>query len=125
MPPYYGFGRPRKYQDPEALRNAAEKYFNECAAAGKPFTIGKLCSSMGITRDTLMEYHKKSEFTDTVNNIRAECEADQEARLVDKEHFTPGLIFSLKNNSGWKDKTEVDSNVSYPTGININFIKAP
>jgi hypothetical protein len=106
------------------LRRAAEKYFEEYKTLGLPYTIGKLCSHTGVlTRQALVRYHSIPEFRDTVDWIRAECEADQEARLVNKDTFTPGLVFSLKNNSGWVDKTEVDETHKYPTGIDVTFVK--
>ena len=38
--------------------------------------------------------------------------------MNDKETFTPGLIFNLKNNfSGWKDKTENETTHILPKPI--------
>jgi hypothetical protein len=42
---------------------------------------------------------------------------DIDRRLNDKREFTPGLIFNLKNNFDWKDKTEVDNNIRIPKPI--------
>ena len=120
---YTGYGRPKKYYNPEEMREKAEEYFKSFSSMGLPFTIGKLCSHLGICRDSLSEYYKDPKFSDTINWMRKECEADQELRLVNKDTFCPGIIFSLKNNHKWVDKTEVDQNVNYPTGINVNFTR--
>ena len=46
------------------------------------------------------------EFSLTVKKANMRIELDRHERLIDKEKFTAGVIFDLKNNHGWKDKTE-------------------
>jgi hypothetical protein len=58
-----------------------------------------------------------SEFSRTVNKTRMRIEDDRWQSLIDKGEFTPGLIFDLKNNHGWKDQTQQE--VSGPNGAPI------
>lgn len=132
-------GRPRLFDNPEELKNQIAEYFSSCDNRKKqmvtkegilvevsdpaPYALGKLAVFLECTRESLNEYSKIPEFSDTIKAAKSKCEADQEERLLGKDTFTPGLIFSLKNNSGWVDKTEVDNSISFPTGINVNFIR--
>ncbi len=67
-------------------------------------------SSSFSTRDLLIDYTDKDEFSDTIKKAKARVEAFNEQRLFGNN--VTGVIFNLKNNFGWKDKTEVDQNMS-------------
>lgn len=118
-------GRPLKFQTPQALQEKIDEYFNYCDARTKkvwkektqeeilisnpePYTMSGLAYWIGISRQGLIDYAHRDEFLDTIKRARARIEADQEQRLVDKDTFTSGIIFNLKNNFGWIEKSEVD-----------------
>ena len=60
----------------------------------------------------VIDYSEKDEFLDTVKEAKTKIESVLEQRLF---HNSPtGVIFNLKNNYNWKDKTELD--VESPNG---------
>lgn len=82
-----------------------------------PYTITGLALALNTTRQTLLEYQGEVEgrekadpqFADTIKAAKLRCENFNEQML-----FSPsptGSIFNLKNNYGWKDKTEQDLHV--------------
>lgn len=121
-------GRPLKYKTVEEIDAAIDEYFAYCdnrikqvhskegesyaVANPEPYTMAGLAYALGIDRKSLLNYEERSEFLLTVKKARNRVEADVERRMNDKETFTPGLIFNLKNNFGYVDKTEVDQKVS-------------
>lgn len=84
----------------------------------KHYTVTGLATFLGTTRETLLDYgsgkydnedtedDKGQQFSDTIKDAKSKIEAYAENFL-----FSPsptGTIFNLKNNFGWKDKTETD-----------------
>jgi len=74
----------------------------------RPYTITGLAIALDTTRDLLIDYGKKAEFSDTVRR------AKQYIQNYTEEGFVTGKInpmagqFLLKNNYGWKDKSEIE-----------------
>lgn len=101
-------GRPRLYQDPEAFADAVEAYFAGVKQDGKRPTLAGISYHLGFDdRETFATYANVDDlFARTVKRARLRIEDDRWQSLIDKGEFTPGLIFDLKNNHGWKDKTE-------------------
>jgi hypothetical protein len=129
-----GVGRPLKFKSPEALQELIDKYFNTCLsrrllqAGGEVSedsekaldftedaypTITGLCLSLDTTRDILIDYSERDAFTNTIKKAKARVEAFNEQRLFGNN--VTGVIFNLKNNFGWKDKTEQDINAKVET----------
>lgn len=116
-------GRPLKYKTVEALETAIEEYFQlqdnriqQVYSAKQdavlemvnpaPYTMSGLARAMGIDRDTLINYASKEEYFGAIKAARERVHEDVEQRLMEKQ--ATGAIFNLKNNFGWKDKTETD-----------------
>ncbi|MBS0200299.1 MAG: DNA-packaging protein [Proteobacteria bacterium] len=99
-------GRPPKYTNPEDFAAKANAYFAECKIADPPEvpTVNGLCLALDMTRDTLLEYGDKPDFSDTVKKVRMRLEAAWEQRLAGNN--VAGSIFWLKN-QGWSDRHEV------------------
>lgn len=110
-------GRPRLYDDPAVFAEATEAYFAE---ATTPNMAG-LCYHLGFEdKQSFSAYEGYGdEFSLTVKRARLRMEADRHGKLINKETFTPGLIFDLKNNHGWKDKTEQE----FSGGLDIKRIE--
>jgi hypothetical protein len=129
-------GRPLKFDSVEKLENAIDKYFADCdphpeQVAGirnthddkgkitgqeeylytrisnqKPYTITGLAVALDTSRETLLDYQEREEFSDTIKKAKARIHAFAENRLF--ENNPTGVIFNLKNNFGWKDRTETE-----------------
>lgn len=82
-----------------------------------PYTITGLALALDTTRETLLDYEDKEQYSYTVKRAKLKCQNYTELRLYEPNAVGP--IFSLKNNYNWKDKTEVDNNISgeLQTGI--------
>lgn len=103
-------GRPRKYTEVEVLQKKINDYFKMCDEKGKPYTITGLALALDLDRKALLEYSGKEEFSNTVKKAKARVEAYAEEYLYGSKQ-TAGVIFNLKNNFGWVDKTEVKADV--------------
>ena len=85
---------------------------------GKPVTrvecfehpsMTKLAHYLGITRDTLWRYGKLDEYSDSIKRAKEIIESYLEDKLYGNN--VTGIIFNLKNNYGWEDRTKHDLNV--------------
>ncbi|MET3699524.1 DNA-packaging protein gp3 [Bacillus oleivorans] len=74
--------------------------------APKPYTISGLAHFLGTNRQTLLNYEERDEFFDTIKRAKAKIEAFVEESLWTPK-VTAGVIFNLKNNFGWVDKSEL------------------
>jgi hypothetical protein len=72
----------------------------------KPYTITGLALALDTSRETLLDYEEKQEFSDTIKKAKDRCHNYVENSLLTSN--PTGAIFNLKNNYGWKDKTEQD-----------------
>lgn len=99
-------GRPRMYDNPDEFASRTEAYFDTLEQTGKAPTLSGLCLFLGFhDKESFSNYETYGEaFSRTVQKARFRIEDDRNQRLLTK--FTPGVIFDLKNNHGWKDKTE-------------------
>lgn len=123
-------GRPRKYDSPEQMQIAIDKYFDDCEGkfycdkndvpvldkwgneiwiGRKPPTITGLALALGFnSRQSLLNYEDKAEFVDTVMRGKSRVEAYAESRLFDKDGAN-GAKFSLANNfRNWNEKQSLD-----------------
>lgn len=120
-------GRPPKWETPEQLGKLIQEYFDSCwedqtittgrgqnkQAATKrvqvrPYTITGLALALNTTRETLIEYAKKDEFSDAIKRAKLQCQNYAEQFLFSGK--TPvGAIFNLKNNYGWTDTHKLET----------------
>jgi len=117
-------GRPKAFNSPEELQEAINEYFEYCDSQKeisindkgqtkviqKPYTISGLCVFLDITRETLNEYSKKQEYSDTIKKARQIVESYVEENSLIGRLNPVVSIFNLKNNFGWVDKIEVNTN---------------
>lgn len=75
----------------------------------RPYTVTGLANFLNTSRETLINYEKRDEFIDTIKAAKDKCEHYWELQLLGA-HAT-GPIFNLKNNYGWKDRSEIDARV--------------
>lgn len=128
-------GRPKKYSEKEEFEKKVNDYFNWCDSQTKeivtdkgiktvykPYTVSGLCLYLNITRETLCKYQEKEEFSDTIKIAKHRIENWIEEHALTREIDNTSAIFNLKNNFGWKDKQEIESNnVNKNENTNINI----
>lgn len=96
-------GRPAKYKTPQEMQADIDAYFASCNEDNPPLISG-LAYHLDMTTECLRNYQEKDEFIATVKRAKQRVEIALEKRL--NAAAPVGAIFSLKNNFGWKDKSE-------------------
>lgn len=96
-------GRPLKFKNPEEFEAKAKDYFDNTPL--DEWTITGLALALDTTRETLMDYEERDEFSDAVKRAKLRVEMSYEKSL--RKRGGAGDIFGLKN-FGWKDKQEID-----------------
>lgn len=118
-------GRPPKFESKEQLQNLIDLYFISCQDEKgewkKPPTITGLANALDTTRETLLNYEDKEEFSDTIKRAKEQVHQYVEEYLFTGKNQT-GAIFNLKNNYGWKDKTETDLTTGGEKILGINYV---
>ena len=101
-----------KFGTVKELQDAVDNYFKVDAwivngEGEKTYlpTMSGLALSLDVDRRTVVNYSNKEEYFPTIKKARAKIEAFIETRLYGNN--VTGLIFNLKNNFDWKDKSEV------------------
>lgn len=99
-------GRPVKYKTPEDMQELIDGFFADCVEKELHPTVTGLALALDLTREGLIHYENKDNpgFADTIKKAKLRVEAHIEQRLFFNN--PTGCIFNLKNNFGWKDKTE-------------------
>lgn len=97
-------GRPLKFKTVKELQVKIEAYFVMCEEKKKPLTLSGLALALDVDRKTILNYSNKEEYFPTVKKARAMCENYAEERLFSGGQVA-GIIFNLKNNYSWEDKT--------------------
>lgn len=96
-------GRPLKWESVTEVQERIRGYIKETPM--DLWTWTGLCVYLGTTRETLSDYEKKPEFSDSLKAAKQLIEHAYELRLIARGNA--GDIFALKN-FGWKDKQEVE-----------------
>ena len=100
-------GRPLKFQSVEELQKKIDSYFEDREATGKPITVTGLCLWLDATsREVIMNYQNKDEYTDTLLRAKLRCQEYAESQLYTAKSSN-GPIFALKN-FGWSDAKQID-----------------
>ena len=61
------------------------------------------------SRQSLIDYDWRAEYSDTIKKAKLFVENFNEERLLQWKGYWPWIMFNLKNNFDWKDKSEVDN----------------
>ena len=102
---YIGNTNALKYKTQEQLQEGIDAYFAKCDEDGRPYTMSGLALALGLDRKTLVNYSERDLFSTQIKNAKAKVEEQLEESLY-RLGNNSGIIFNLKNNYGWADKTE-------------------
>ncbi|MCJ8293566.1 MAG: DNA-packaging protein [Colwellia sp.] len=109
-------GKPLAFKTVEELEDKVEAFFTSDDAHIINFkegqeekiyapTMSGLALFLDVDRKTITNYSNKEEYFPTIRKARARIESHLEKKLYGNN--VTGLIFNLKNNFDWKDKSEV------------------
>jgi hypothetical protein len=104
-------GRPPKFKTPEDMQQAIDQYFAQCNDDNPPLISG-LAYHLDMATESLRRYGENDEFSAIVKKAKQRVEIAVEKNL--HSSACTGSIFWLKNNAGYKDKTEQE--LSGPDG---------
>jgi hypothetical protein len=117
-------GRPPIFKTPDELQEAIDWYFFDAHydSCGFPRTFLKyhptvagLALALGFScRQSITDYSEKDEFSSTIKKAKLRIEQYLEEAL--HGNSVTGIIFNLKNNFGWKDKTEHEHTINESLG---------
>lgn len=112
-------GRPRIYENPDDMFAAGEAYIAQQTIEGGPVSVTGLAYALGLSsREALMVYERRPEYTDVVRRLKLACERYYEDYLTSGNNAA-GAIFALKN-MGWRDRHDID----HGGGINLSLADA-
>lgn len=105
--------------DPETKKPTGEtewiqkldRHGNPILRQMRPYSITGLAVALNTSRQTLLNYEERPEFFDTIKKAKDICEKYLEEGLLCGEIPAAPGIFNAKNNYGWVDKSEIDSNL--------------
>ena len=97
-------GRPPKFKNAKDMQTAIDYYFAQLEEDCP--TISGIALALDMSTQALRDYQKKDEFLATIRKAKQRVEIEWERRLLSPGS---GPIFWLKNNAGWRDKTETDN----------------
>ena len=100
-------GRKPKFKTAEEMQEGVDLFFADCEANEYHPTVSGLAYSLGMSTEALRNYEAKDGFLATVKGAKQRVEMAIEQSLMSGRNAT-GAIFNLKNNFGWKDKSEQD-----------------
>jgi len=103
-----GQGALHKYRTAEALEFAVNQYFDKKIEEGRHFTIAGLALSLGFRSSSRLKAYEErgEEFAEVIEVARTRIEEDKNDLLLEGGRATNGVIFDLKNNHGWKERSE-------------------
>lgn len=114
-------GRPKKWKSVEEMQEAIDAYFASCEANERPPTVTGLTLALDFAdRSSLIDYQNDDEFSHTIKRAKLRVQETIESGML-KGYNAAGAIFNLKNNYGWKDKTEIDQTTKHEGMVEIAF----
>lgn len=97
-------GHPPKFRSSKEILAKAEEYFK----ANTIWTVSGLALHLGfVSIQSLHDYEKRAEFSDTILKIRCRLQDHIEQKLYAKG-TAHGAMFWLKAQAAWRDRTEID-----------------
>lgn len=101
-------GRPRKWENKEALQKDIDRYWKYCKDEERPPTIAGLAYYLDVDRQTIYNYAKNDEYFDTIKKARNYIMMNLEEEAI--INGRAGTIFVMKN-YGYQDKQEVENTI--------------
>jgi hypothetical protein len=111
----------------EFVREEVTKILDEIISNKEIVLLGEVFEKKAYTRQRFSEWAEEfkniKEISDTIKKVKDILEERVNMGGI-KNKLNPTMtIFNLKNNYGWRDKTEVDQNIRMPKPLLDNVIQ--
>lgn len=142
-----GAGAPKKYKTAAALRRACEDYFDSISCEieakyptgeqiknvrgepirytvfAKPPSLQELWLKLGISKKTWCNYANSEDpsYQWVTQWAKANVEAYLAGKILEGGKGVQGIIFTLKNNFGWREKTEIEVGEETRNALSANM----
>lgn len=101
-----GGQKPFTIKTVDELEEKIDVYFKDAVKRKVPPTMAGLANTLGVDRRTLLNYRGRGdEFRTAIAKAKGRIEQAWEEGLFIAKNSS-GVQFNLKNNFGWRDKTE-------------------
>lgn len=138
-------GRPKKFTTPQQMQQAIDAYFLACDSrvrqvyvktkqeivdmpAPVPYTVEGLCVALDLDRGTLLDYQKLEShkpYHKIVRQAKLRIQQNHVERALEGENNATVSIFILKNNFGYKEKTEHEHTGKDGAELAASFVVQP
>lgn len=106
-------GRPNKWKTPEELKEKINSFFDHCKKENEHPIVEGLALWLETNKQTILNYEAKDDYKDVIEDAKLRIANHVMSRAM-KGDINPTIaIWVSKNHYGYKDKTEVDTNVTY------------
>lgn len=110
-------GKKPRYYKAEAMQKKIDEYFKKCDDEGDNYTVTGLALHLGfLSRHAIIDYEKedvkrieeneKKAIAHTIKKAKLKIEQSLESKLQNSKQVA-GIIFNLKNNYGYVDRTDL------------------
>lgn len=111
---------PSKRLTPKEFGEGVKDYFETCRAEDRPPTLAGLSFHLGFsTRQSVHDYAKDPDYAYESNRALLGIETWLSEKVVQKETFTPGQIFTLKSVFGYEDKQSIEQTTTHNIGKSL------
>lgn len=134
--------RPKHLKSPKQIQQAIDQYFSDCddrcvdvydkktqevnqVSTPAPYTIEGLCNQLEMDRETFLAYEMQEEqdaLSKIIRRAKRKVQHDHVERALDGRSNATLAIFLMKNNFGYKDRSEQDANINLLTPLKIEVI---
>lgn len=101
-------GRPPIFKTAKELEDKIQAYYIDCDERQMPYTIEGLAYTCGCDRRTITNYAKEEEFFPIIKKHREKILTQLAELAISGKGNPTSIIFNLKNNYGYTDKTETE-----------------
>jgi len=99
-------GRPPKYDNPADMERDINKYLIDCKINEVSPVVSGLAVACGMDTETLIRYSHRPGYGVVIKKAKAYVQHALEGLLV-KSRNNAGVIFIMKNQFGWADRSEI------------------
>lgn len=112
-------GRPKIFKTPTEFEEALEEYKKHCEENLEPFLMVGFACYLGLSKDSLLKYSKKSEYSLAYKKALSYAELTLLKNCLMGKYNSSVALFLLKCNHGYTDKNEASGDYNIEVSRSI------